>query len=90
HGETFDLPPGAELLASSEACRNQAFRASSHVYGIQFHLEVTPLMIAEWCAEEANAADMREFAAPIEPAAHEARLAALANHVFGRWCQLLK
>ena len=36
HGETFDLPPGAELLASSDLCRNQAFRAGECVYGLQF------------------------------------------------------
>ena len=27
HGETFDLPPGAELLATSDLCRNQIGRA---------------------------------------------------------------
>jgi GMP synthase-like glutamine amidotransferase len=42
HGETFDLPPGAILLARSEVCENQAFQMDRRVIGLQFHLETTP------------------------------------------------
>lgn len=41
HGETFDLPQGAVLLASSNGCKNQAFQIEEHVIGLQFHLETT-------------------------------------------------
>jgi GMP synthase (glutamine-hydrolysing) len=39
HDDTFTLPPGAELLASSDRCANQAFRAG-RAYGLQFHVEL--------------------------------------------------
>ena len=42
HGETFDLPTGAILLARSEGCENQAFQIGKSVIGLQFHLETTP------------------------------------------------
>jgi GMP synthase (glutamine-hydrolysing) len=89
HGETFDLPPGAECLAYSGACRNQAFRAGAGVYGLQFHLEVTPAIIEDWCAQDANCGDVRELATPLNPRQNAARLAVLSSLVFGRWCDLL-
>jgi len=89
HGETFDLPEGAELLASSELCRNQAFRWGDRVYGLQFHLEATADMIADWCVQDENCGDVRELAAPLEPHRNAARLAVLSERVFGGWCDLI-
>lgn len=48
HGDTFDIPPGAELLARSELYKNQAFRYGNNVYGFQFHIEITKDMLLEW------------------------------------------
>ena len=48
HGDTFDLPVGAVLLATSPAYRHQAFRVGPSAYGVQFHIEVTPSMGEEW------------------------------------------
>ena len=49
HGETFDLPTGARLLATGDRVRHQAFAIGSAL-GLQFHLEATPAMIAAWAA----------------------------------------
>ncbi|MGV6875537.1 glutamine amidotransferase [Pseudochelatococcus sp. B33] len=38
HGDAFDLPAGAELLATT-AIANQAFSIGAHVLGLQFHPE---------------------------------------------------
>lgn len=47
HGDTFDLPPGANHLAQSEGCPNQAFIYNHKVLGLQFHLESTPETVAQ-------------------------------------------
>ncbi len=41
HGDTFDLPENAVHLASSAACRNQAYVYNDKVLALQFHLEPT-------------------------------------------------
>ena len=89
HGETFDLPSGATLLASSEACRHQAFRFGRASYGLQFHAEVTPEMISGWCVQDANCGDVRELTAPVDATAHAKEMETLSDQLFGRWAALL-
>ena len=52
HGDTFDLPAGAARLAASGIYPNQAFRYSDRVYALQFHIEVTPVIVLDWLRNE--------------------------------------
>lgn len=52
HGETFDIPGGADRLARSEIYPNQAFRHGDKAYAFQFHVEVKKEMIYEWLKNE--------------------------------------
>ncbi len=47
HGDTFELPTGAEVLART-ARYPQAFRLAPRAYGVQFHPEVVPQQLAAW------------------------------------------
>jgi GMP synthase-like glutamine amidotransferase len=49
HGDTYDLPKGAKVLAYSDLYP-QAFRVGSAT-GVQFHLEVDEGMIKSWMQE---------------------------------------
>jgi len=48
HGETFDLPVGAALLASSEKCLHQAFSYGRNILALQFHPEITQHAMEKW------------------------------------------
>lgn len=50
HHDSFDIPSGGELLASSPACPHQAFRIGTCAWGLQFHPEVTEQIIRDWCS----------------------------------------
>jgi GMP synthase-like glutamine amidotransferase len=52
HGDTFAVPPGAQHLASSAACSNQAFAYGERVIALQFHPEVTASNVRDWLAHE--------------------------------------
>jgi GMP synthase (glutamine-hydrolysing) len=92
HGDTFDLPPGAVLLAGSPAYANQAFRWGRAAYGVQFHLEVTGGMAREWAEVPAyvdslertlGAGSAGRLFAEFEAAAGEMQVHARA--MFDRW-----
>lgn len=51
HGDTFDLPIGATLLASSEMYPHQAFRYGNSTFAVQFHVEATEKLIDFWLRE---------------------------------------
>lgn len=53
HQCTFELPEGAELIATNDFCKNQAFRWGSNVIATQFHPETTVQWVHE-CAAEVN------------------------------------
>lgn len=48
HGDTFDVPAGGELLASSSAVPNQAIRVGRRAYGLQFHVELDRRLLDLW------------------------------------------
>jgi GMP synthase (glutamine-hydrolysing) len=51
HEDTFEVPLGGILLATSDACPNQAFRYHK-AYGLQFHMEINSDIIQEWFDEQ--------------------------------------
>lgn len=72
HGETLELPAGAILLATSEACDNQAFQLGPSAIGLQFHLETTPdsaREIVSHCRAELSPSDYVQSEAAILSAA---------------------
>jgi GMP synthase-like glutamine amidotransferase len=53
HGDTYELPRDAVHLASTPACRHQAFRIG-RAFGLQFHPELERETIAVWVREDAD------------------------------------
>ncbi len=49
HGDVFDLPAGAQSLASSEWTEHQAFRAGN-AWGVLFHPEADFALVEAWLA----------------------------------------
>ncbi len=94
HDGFVDLPPGAELIASSPACAHQAFALRQHL-AMQFHIEITPQKIGDWMAHPGEAypsLPQRYPASVQDPQAmangtlrHQADSEALARHIYEAW-----
>ena len=57
HSDTFTLPEGALLLASSSGCRQQGFVWNEQVLALQFHLETTLQDAQSWLAQDTDELD---------------------------------
>ena len=92
HGDTFDLPRGAVLLARGSSCQNQAFRWGTNAYGLQFHIEMTAAMIDDWLEKggesEVVAAGMTPQAIRELTPLFLAWMQPLAAEIFGRFAQM--
>ena len=77
HADTFAIPSGAVALARSAGCANQAFRFGDRAYGLQFHPEVTPAMLAEWVSvAHSDSVDGPTFQREVEMKAEALRVQA--------------
>lgn len=92
HGDIFDLPAAGMRLASSALTQNQIFRYGCGLYGLQFHLEMTPELFEEMLVDSeayltesgADPQKLREEAWRVLPPLRET-----AGKVFSRWAAML-
>jgi GMP synthase (glutamine-hydrolysing) len=98
HYESFALPAGARLLASSAACPHQAFALGPHL-AMQFHIEVDTGKVERWSRDGDDSLQpllaqhrsvqggeaMREAVAQHLPA-HQR----LADRIYRRWIALAR
>lgn len=94
HGETFELPKQAQLIATNSYCTNQMFVLGPHL-GMQCHIEMTPEMIESWCEQwdEEQVRPSATVQTPAEMIAQTAfslpKLRLLADNVYGNWIRPL-
>lgn len=92
HYDAFELPEGAQLIATSDACPHQAFSLGRHL-AMQFHVELDEAKLRRWC----EAHDDRFISASRVPtvqttqamldgiAAHMEAQQALADRIYRTW-----
>jgi GMP synthase (glutamine-hydrolysing) len=94
HGDTFDLPAGAQRLASSEITENQAFAWGAGALALQFHAEAAGVALERWLVGHAceiaatlgvTVESLRRDTRDCTPALERAGRA-----LFGEWLESLK
>ena len=90
HGDTFDLPAGAVLLAGSSQYAHQIYAIGSHAIGFQCHPEVTKSGLERWYIGHAcEIAHTPGVTVPGLRAQAEAHAAALEQRAAQLWPLLL-
>ena len=92
HGDTFDLPDGAQLLASNQHYKNQAFAHGRNALALQFHLEADPHGLEQWYVGHTAELGQAKISVPAlraETTKLAPSRAALADRVFSRWLREL-
>jgi GMP synthase (glutamine-hydrolysing) len=88
HGDTFDLPPQATLLASTDLVKHQVFSLGPKVLGLQCHLEAQPRELERWLighAAELSAAGISLDTLRTDNTRHGVALAEAARSVWRQW-----
>ncbi|MFO1371566.1 MAG: glutamine amidotransferase [Candidatus Competibacteraceae bacterium] len=89
HGDTFDLPEGATLLASTDLYPHQAFAWGQHALGLQFHIETTAHGLERWfighACEISHTPGLSVSALRTETACHASAAEAQGQHCFAAW-----
>lgn len=103
HGETFELPAGAQCFLANDFCARQAYvieRDGFAHLGMQFHIEMTPELVRDWSGRASNQAEIeldlqrqpeggiqRALEQQADLEARAARLAACADALYSRWAR---
>ena len=88
HGDTFDLPQGCDLLASTDICRQQAFSRGANILGLQFHAEPLAKRLEHWLlghACELGAVGIDPAKLRADAGRYAKALEGAASITMGRW-----
>ncbi len=90
HGDQFEVPEGATLLATTEHCPHQAFSLGPNVLGLQCHLETDAADIEAWLmghSAELLASGRDPRAIRADAARFGPTLAERSDAVLGAWIE---
>lgn len=93
HGDTFDIPRGAERLASTGLYENQAFSLGPNVLALQFHPELDADRFEQWLIGHtvelgAASVDIPAFRALVKQGGQSLRSA--SNRALAHWLEQLR
>lgn len=94
HGDTFDLPVDATLLASTSKYKNQAFSWKKNCLALQFHPEVTTIGLERWfighAAEISTTPDVTVTKLRQDTVIYGEKLEVYANQFWQTWLSELE